>query len=113
MGHFDLVRSVPFVTTSTGVVVVPPAAKTMAVQFPTLDAGALSIEASINGEDYAPLNGKSGSDDTAYSWAASTGSFVVSVVPVMGLHSVRFSSAVDQSTADPITVRFIQDKTVV
>jgi hypothetical protein len=113
MGHFDLIRSVSFDGDMTDVVIVPPAAKTMAVQFPALAAGTLSVDASIDGESYAPLNGKNGSDDVAYSWVGTTGEFVVSVIPVLGLHSVQFVNTVDQSAADPVTVRFVQDKMAV
>lgn len=80
--------------TSTALVV-PPDARSMAVAFPALDAGNLTITGSVDGTTYYTLRGKSGDEDTAYTFTATTGSFILPAVLVGGVRSIKFTNSVD------------------
>jgi len=77
----------------------------MAVAFPALTAGNLAIEGSIDGTNFFALRGKSGDEDTAYTFTATTGAFILASVIVGGVRSIRFTNSVDQTVT--ITASFM------
>lgn len=78
------------------VVDVPDTATSMAVAVPVLDAGNLSIQGLIApGGTFYTMRGKSGDDDTAYTFTATTGSFVLSCVIVAGVRQIKFINSAD------------------
>lgn len=83
----------------TAAIPVPAGAKMLSLYLPALTSCTFSIQASIGGTNYATLNGKEGSESTGYSFPACVGGFVIALIPVGGLHSIKLNSAAVNQTA--------------
>lgn len=83
-------------TQITSAVDVPEGTKVMSVYIPSLTSCTLSIEGSVGGTNFGVIKG-SMEDVVGYSWSATTGNFVIALVPVAGITKVRLSSSVSQT----------------
>ena len=82
---------------------VPEDATVASVGFPSWSGTPdVTLQGSHDGTNWFDIYGFGGADDTAYTWSSSAGGFMVAMIPVIALHSLR----VKTSTSQTATVSF-------